>query len=52
MDQLLIPIPDRRIQEIIGNLYYELSYKTELNKKINKNLAHHPCNARIATIAA
>ena len=38
MDQLLIPIPDRRIQEIIGNLYYELSYKTELNKKINKNL--------------
>ena len=39
MDQLLIPIPDRRIQEIIGNLYYELSYKTELNKKINKNLS-------------
>ena len=38
MDQLLIPVPDRRIQEIIGNLYYELSYKTELNKKINKNL--------------
>ena len=39
MDQLLIPVPDRRIQEIIGNLYYELSYKTELNKKINKNLS-------------
>ena len=39
MDQLLIPVPDRRIQEIIGNLYYELSYKTELNKKINENLA-------------
>ncbi len=38
MDQLLIPVPDRRIQEVIGNLYYELSYKTELNKKINKNL--------------
>ncbi len=38
MDQLLIPVPDRRIQETIGNLYYELSYKTELNKKINKNL--------------
>ena len=38
MDQLLIPVSDRRIQEIIGNLYYELSYKTELNKKINKNL--------------
>ena len=39
MDQLLIPVPDRRIQEIIGNLYYELSYKTELNKKINLNLS-------------
>lgn len=39
MDQLLIPVPDRRIQEIIGNLYYELSYKTELNKKINNNLS-------------
>lgn len=38
MDQLLIPVPDRRIQEVIGNLYYELSYKTELNKKINNNL--------------
>ena len=38
MDQLLIPVPDRMIQEIIGNLYYELSYKTELNKKINENL--------------
>ena len=39
MDQLLIPVPDRRTQEIIGNLYFELSYKTELNKKINNNLA-------------
>lgn len=38
MDQLLIPVPDRMIQEIIGNLYYEVSYKTELNKKINENL--------------
>lgn len=38
MDQLLIPIPDRKIQEKIGNLYYQLSYKVELNKKINENL--------------
>lgn len=38
MDQLLIPVPSRKIQEAIGNLYYELSYKTELNKKINENL--------------
>lgn len=48
MDQLLIPVPDRRIQEVIGNLYYELSYKTELNKKINKNLPPHLCKAQIA----
>lgn len=38
MDQLLIPVPDRKIQEKIGNLYYQLSYKVELNKKINENL--------------
>ena len=39
MNQLLIPVPDREIQEKIGDLYYQLSYKTELNKKINENLA-------------
>ena len=39
MDQLLIPVPDRKIQEAIGDLYYTLSYKTEINKKINDNLA-------------
>ena len=38
MDQLLIPVPDRKIQEAIGDLYYTLSYKAELNKKINDNL--------------
>lgn len=38
MDQLLIPVPDRKIQEAIGDLYYTLSYKTEINKKINDNL--------------
>ena len=39
MDQLLIPVPDRRIQEAIGDLYYVLSYKSELNKQVNNNLA-------------
>lgn len=39
MNQLLIPVPDREIQEKIGDLYYQLSYKTELNKKINENLS-------------
>ncbi len=38
MDQLLIPVPDRKIQEAIGDLYYALSYKAEVNKKINNNL--------------
>ena len=38
MDQLLIPVPDRKIQEAIGDLYYALSYKAEHNKKINNNL--------------
>ncbi len=38
MGQLLIPVPERKIQEAIGNLYYQLSYKMELNKKINENL--------------
>ena len=38
MDQLLIPVPDRKMQEVIGDLYYALSYKAEHNKKINDNL--------------
>ena len=39
MDQLLIPVPDRKVQEAIGDLYYALSYQVEHNKKINDNLA-------------
>ena len=38
MDQLLIPVPERKIQEIIGDFYYNFSYKIELNNKINQNL--------------
>lgn len=38
MDQLLIPVPDRGVQEAIGDLYYSLSFKAEQNKKINDNL--------------
>lgn len=38
MNQLLIPVPERKIQEAIGDLYYQISYKIELNDKINKNL--------------
>lgn len=38
LDQLLIPVPERSIQEAIGNLYFALSFKAEQNKKINDNL--------------
>lgn len=38
LDQLLIPIPERSIQESIGDLYYVLSLKAERNKKINDDL--------------
>lgn len=38
LDHLLIPIPERSIQESIGDLYYVLSLKAERNKKINDNL--------------
>ncbi len=38
LDQLLIPVPDRSIQEDIGDSYYLFSYKIELNHKINENL--------------
>lgn len=38
MDQLLIPIPERSIQEAIGDLYFALSFKAEQNKRINDNL--------------
>ena len=41
LDQLLIPIPERSIQESIGDLYYVLSLKAERNKKINDNLEQH-----------
>ena len=44
LDQLLIPIPPREIQEFIGNLYYQLSYKIELNKQINDNLEQQAQN--------
>lgn len=38
LNQLLIPIPERSMQESIGDLYYVLSLKAERNKKINDNL--------------
>ena len=37
-DQMMIPIPNMDIQKSIGDFYYTISEKTELNKKINDNL--------------
>ena len=37
-DQILIPIPPMKIQELIGDYYFAFTNKIELNKKINNNL--------------
>ena len=39
LNQLQIPVPSKEIQKLIGDLYFQFSYKMELNNKINKNLA-------------
>jgi len=36
--RLLIPIPPRNVQESIGDLYYNFSYKIEVNRHINQTL--------------
>ncbi len=38
MDQLMIPIPKRQVQESIGDFYFQISSMIDLNKKINHNL--------------
>jgi type I restriction enzyme S subunit len=37
-DKLLLAVPDRRIQEFIGNCYFAFSSKIDLNRKINETL--------------
>ncbi|MEI6110280.1 MAG: restriction endonuclease subunit S [Cyanobium sp. ELA712] len=37
-DKLLLPIPDNQSQEIIGDTYFELSAKIELNRRMNATL--------------
>lgn len=39
LDQLLIPVPPMEVQRKIGDLYFTLALKEELNKRINDNLA-------------
>ena len=38
LDQLLIPLPPMTIQRRIGDFYFSLALKEELNKQINDNL--------------
>jgi type I restriction enzyme S subunit len=37
-DKLMIPVPDRKAQESIGDTYYELSAKIDLNRRMNETL--------------
>ena len=37
-DKLILPIPDRGTQEFIGEAYFELSAKIELNRRMNETL--------------
>jgi len=37
-DKLLIPVPDPVAQEFIGDIYYELSAKIDLNRRMNETL--------------
>ena len=39
LDQLLIPVPPMEIQKKVGDLYFAIALKEELNKQINDNLA-------------
>ncbi|MFZ2642091.1 MAG: restriction endonuclease subunit S, partial [Verrucomicrobiia bacterium] len=37
-NKLLLPVPDKKTQENIGNIYFELSAKIELNRRMNATL--------------
>ena len=52
IENLEIEIPDILTQKKIANILNSLDGKVTQNNEINKNLAQHPCNARIAAIAA
>lgn len=38
LDKVMIPVPSKRIQKFIGDLYYRISYKIEVNNQINDTL--------------
>ncbi|MFO0260963.1 MAG: restriction endonuclease subunit S, partial [Planctomycetota bacterium] len=37
-DKLLLPVPNMKMQEIIGDIYFEMSAKIELNRRMNATL--------------
>ena len=37
-DKLFLPVPERKVQELIGEIYFTLSYKIELNQQMNRTL--------------
>lgn len=37
-DKLHLPYPDRKTQEFIGRFYFDLSYKIEVNRRMNRTL--------------
>jgi type I restriction enzyme, S subunit len=37
-DKLFLPIPDKKSQVLIGDMYYELAKKIELNSQLNRTL--------------
>jgi type I restriction enzyme S subunit len=37
-DKLLLPVPDKKTQETIGDTYFELTAKIELNRRMNATL--------------
>lgn len=38
LDKLMIPVPSIKVQKFIGDLYYKISYKIEVNNQINQTL--------------
>jgi type I restriction enzyme S subunit len=38
LDKLMIPVPSIKVQKFIGDLYYKISYKIEVNNQINETL--------------
>ena len=53
MKNIVVSVPqDKQVQEKIASVLDAIDEKIEENERINNNLPPHPCNARIAAIAA